>query len=445
MTIQEFRKAINMGLGSAILELKKNKNNDQYKDALLYAVTHNTCYDAQCENTRGNYIFEAIKLVWGSDFLEKVLEEIIECFYKTNDFHLSNQLCDVLYCFWKDGYDRAGEAIWIKFENYLQNIENSNTIIGDQREILENTAISLCDVYGFKGFFVIAKKIGNLMLKTEKLIFTDWFFECACNKFGEKQIMPQLVLQAETSLGKKRFLEEILLEKARSEERDRNRKIKIERTTIESYIEDVKNGKVFIYNSRRLAKNISLEERIKIADIISETDDYKIKIGLMRVFSFIDYPYTLEKLFSIYKLESRELKEYTLEAMARFKDKRLHDLAVFNLKNSFFIIESLQLLRKNFHNDYDLIYSIQRHYHKKCYYDYHSLSGCIQGIFSKRKNPKAFPILLFDYYKNPCSHCRTYTIEIMRQNKCLPENIIAECLYDCSLDTRKLAKRCIVK
>jgi len=348
----------------------------------------------------------------------------------------------LLYCFWKNGYYKAGEAIRINFEDYLQKIENSNTVILDEREILENMAISLCDMHGFKGFFVIVEKMGNLMLKTEKRIFIDWLFECACNKFGEKNFMPQLVLQAETSLEKKRFLEEILLEKTNSEERGRIRETRMETITVESYIEDVKKGKVYWYKARRLAKNISLEERVKIADVISETDDYNSKAALMKIFSFTDYPYSLEKLFSIYQLENKELKEHTLEAMARFKDIRLHELAVYNLKNSFFILKSLGILEKNFRNDYDLIYSIQKHHHKKCPYDYHALSGYIRDIFSKRKNPKAFPVLLFDYYNNPCSHCRTYTVELMRQNNCLPENIVAECLFDCSLDTRKFAKRC---
>ena len=402
----------------------------------MYAATHNTCYDAQSERSRRDYLFDAIKLAGDSYFLEK----IIESFYKAKSFFLSNQLCDLLYCFQKNGYDKAGKAIRIKFEKCLIKILNSSTI-RDQREILEFLAISLCDIYGFKEFFVIAEKMGNLMLKTEKVIFVDWLFNRACEKFGEKRIMPQLDLQAETSPGKKRFLEEILSNKAISEERKKNYKAEMEKITIESFIEAAKNRKPFGYNLRRLVKKVSLEERVKIADIISETDDYETKSAFMRIFYYTDYPYPLDRLFSIYNLENENLKKFTLEAMSRFKDKRLHDLAVFNLKNNLFMLGSLTLLQKNFRNDYDLIYSIQKHHNKKCPYDYHGLSMCIQDIFSKRKDPKAFPILLFDYNKNPCSYCRTQTVKIMRRNKCLPENIIEECLFDCSLDTRKVAKR----
>jgi len=103
ITNQEFRKVINMGLGSAILELQKNENNEQYRNAVLYAATHNTCYDAQVEGSRRDYLFDAIKLSGDSCFLEK----IIECFHKPKDFHLSSQLRGLLYRFWENGYDKA--------------------------------------------------------------------------------------------------------------------------------------------------------------------------------------------------------------------------------------------------------------------------------------------------------------------------------------------------
>jgi hypothetical protein len=47
ITINQFKKAINMGLGSAIIELKQNAgHNEKYREAVLYACTHDT-YDVQ--------------------------------------------------------------------------------------------------------------------------------------------------------------------------------------------------------------------------------------------------------------------------------------------------------------------------------------------------------------------------------------------------------------
>ena len=73
------------------------------RNAVLYAATHNTCYDAQVEGSGRDYLFDAIKLSGDSCFLEK----IIECFHKPKDFHLSSQLRGLLYRFWENGYDKA--------------------------------------------------------------------------------------------------------------------------------------------------------------------------------------------------------------------------------------------------------------------------------------------------------------------------------------------------
>jgi hypothetical protein len=58
ITLNQFKKAINMGLGSAIIELKQNAgNNEKYRETVLYACTHATCYDAQAEGGRQYYLY----------------------------------------------------------------------------------------------------------------------------------------------------------------------------------------------------------------------------------------------------------------------------------------------------------------------------------------------------------------------------------------------------
>ena len=53
MNLSEFKRSINMGMGSAILELMKNQgSNEKYREAVLYACLNNTCYDAQSETRR---------------------------------------------------------------------------------------------------------------------------------------------------------------------------------------------------------------------------------------------------------------------------------------------------------------------------------------------------------------------------------------------------------
>ncbi|MDR1979545.1 MAG: hypothetical protein LBQ42_12495, partial [Synergistaceae bacterium] len=171
------------------------------------------------------------------------------------------------------------------------------------------------------------------------------------------------------------------------------------------------------------------------------TDDPKIKRALLRVFRYVDYPYSVDKLLAIYNEGNDELKEVALESLARFKARRIHDLAVYNLENGFYIPESLGLLGKNFRGKYELVLNVLKSHKDSEEYDYHCLAMEIRKIFSNRRNPKAQEILLFDYYRNRCSFCRKYIVAIMCKSKCIPVDILEECLYDCCEDTRKNAGR----
>lgn len=79
--MKQFKKAINMGFGSAILALKKTPgNNKYYRDAVLYSCLHDTRYDWQCEDARHYYLYEAINLIADkTDFEDKIIEKL----YKT--------------------------------------------------------------------------------------------------------------------------------------------------------------------------------------------------------------------------------------------------------------------------------------------------------------------------------------------------------------------------
>ena len=49
MTKKEFKRAMQCGLGRCIQELQTTREPEKYKDAVLWACTHESAYDAQCE------------------------------------------------------------------------------------------------------------------------------------------------------------------------------------------------------------------------------------------------------------------------------------------------------------------------------------------------------------------------------------------------------------
>ncbi len=438
MNIREFKRNINMGLGSAILELMKEpENNEQYRTAVLYACLHNNCCDVICEKGRHYYLFEAINLVGDLDYFES---KIIECFGKTNDYNITGQLCGLLFLFWENGSDKAAEVLQEKLDELIHKLPHITRYSGkaNPRENVEQIAIWLYDIYGIKSFYDTVKKFGTILMKSkrENVIWYDWFLSNAEDEFGEKRIYKGLEREALKSPEIKRFLDEVNIEAKKEEERQNISKT--DTISIQDLIDASKNNqksRVLGYG-RRLARKASTEELIEIAKKIDDLDDLKIKIALLSVFRAVDYPRSIDNLLEIYDTGNDELQEMVLKVLARFKHKQIHELAVYNLENGIHIPESLGLLEKNFKDEYELILKILKSHKQSMEYDYHSLTMAIRKIFGKRKNSKVKEILLFDYKKNRCSFCREHIVEIMCKSKCIPDNILEECLYDCSEDTQ---------
>lgn len=442
MNSKKFRQSINMGLGGAIIELKNNQDgNAQHRDAVLRACFYDTRYDAQSEATRHNYLFEAITCFADRAYFE---DKIIDRFNRTNGLYLTSQLCNLLTLLAKNGNGNAATALQKKFDALAARLPHI-TRYGFQsapRENAEQLAICLMDLYGIKSFFQTAQKFGSILLKTKKeyVLSYDWFLDSAKRKLGKRKILEGLEKKAITSLETRRFLDEIKRDSKKYAELEKTREDKI---TLQDLLDAAESDKAILFYGygHRLAKKATAEELAEIAGKIDNTDNPLIKTALLSVFRGVDYPYPVDRLLAIYHAGNDQVKEMALQALGRFKHKQIHALAVYNLRNGLHIIESLWLLKKNFHDEYGLVLNALKSYKNSEEYDYHALTLAIQKIFSTRPNPKAKNILLFDYHKNRCSYCRRHIVEIMCKSNCIPDNILEECLYDCNEDTRKTAAR----
>ena len=445
MNIRKFKKEINAGRGSAILALKNGiaQGDDRYKDAVLYACLHDTCYDAQGEPYRCDYLFEAITLTGDTDYFEN---KIIEKLYKVTYFRIHDQLTGLLYLFHKNGSKKAGVVLQNRFDDLIIKLPRIRVYHYTPRESAENIAIWLFKIYGIKSFIESAKKIGGLLLKTgyEYVIFYDDFLSEAKEKFGEERINELLKKEAEKSEEVKYLFDVINADNDNSENSGKNYKgDTITLQDVISWVDDPGRRwmNVYIFGNR-LARNSTPKELNEIADLIETTDNLRLKLTLISVFRIIDYPKSVDKLFEFYENgETEEIKRTTLEALGRFEDKRIHDLAIYNLQNDLYVEDSLDMLKNNFQGEYEIILNALKSYKAFNKYSYHSLTMAIKHIFENITSPEMKEILLFDYHKNRCASCREFMIKKMCETKCIPENILEECLYDSHTEIRKIATK----
>jgi hypothetical protein len=88
LTNDEFKRALEQGLGRAILCLKKH-DPTPYKEIILETCLKDTRYDAQCEGSRVPYLMEAIDLCHDEDFFR---DAILERFPATPNIALDDNL-----------------------------------------------------------------------------------------------------------------------------------------------------------------------------------------------------------------------------------------------------------------------------------------------------------------------------------------------------------------
>lgn len=66
-------------------------------------------------------------------------------------------------------------------------------------------------------------------------------------------------------------------------------------------------------------------------------------------------------------------------------------------------------------------------------------------IIKAQKNPELINCAFWIYEHTPCAHCRLSILEIFIECERVTQNILEECLYDCSTDIRALAKAYLSK
>lgn|GEM_PF-2636524 len=439
--INDFKRTLNSGFGNAIIELKKSKDKGStYKDAILYATIHNTCYDPNCENERYSYLFDAIKCTNDIEFFE---DKIIEKLFKSDFFFTVQQLSGLLYLFGKDGSKKAIHALKNRFDEYLIMLSKKRiyTNAKNTMKCAEILAIRLCEFYGIEYLLKYIEKIEEILINfPEKNTFPyEVILSYSYKKFGEKKLLSILKKKSKNSVKIKKFLDKLLLEEIlRGESSEQIYSPEITYKTLINLAEkkDAHYLSMLTAKASRTAKEI---EVLQAADRLKSEKKLKVMHVLIIFFIFIDYPYDISDIISKYQtIEDESFKADCLNALSRYKDKRLHELAIYNLKNKIFIKESLTLLIKNFNDDYAYILEALEEHKDNERYDFHALALQVIKIFQHRRCKKAFEILNYAYKKDRCSHCRTSLIKIMCNNNIIPEEILQECLYDCSEETKTL-------
>ncbi|TYQ14550.1 UNVERIFIED_CONTAM: hypothetical protein Cloal_0896 [Acetivibrio alkalicellulosi] len=440
MTKGQFKEAFKRGLGSAYLELKNSNCLEEYQDIVLWCCLHNTCYDMQCEGSRGTYLYNAINLYEDKSFFEIA---IIKKFEKKNlDTWLFDQLCDLLYHFAMDGSKSAKEALNKKYDILFTLLSRKRKISSmcSDRDNFERLCVFLTSLNGFQAFKRIVEQIGKFYIDTNNpnIFIMDWFYSNAQNKFGKKRINNYMLENAKKSKSVATFLHEI----------QRFDCEKPHLTTQPSLKELLKacyeqSGYRVKGLANLFARTALLEELTELAKIAITETNPEIKINLLWSFRKKLFPLEESYIFELAESNNDSIRDIAFEMMQHLSSNRIHDYAISLIKEKKEVANSLSLLCRCYQpKDEPLLVECVKDltvsYNSGLWHGVHMDVEDLLKKSSCRFDPSMF---IHMYKKTLCSYCRSSLVHTMYKRKILPIEILKECLYDSYDDTRKFAAR----
>ncbi|MCL2387956.1 MAG: HEAT repeat domain-containing protein [Defluviitaleaceae bacterium] len=441
MTAKIFLRNLRRGLGSAIVELHTNPNHIKYKAIVLRCCLKDIAYDTQSEGTKGFYLYTAIRALEAEDEFEDI---IINAFMKRLEIRLFHQLADILCLYIGDGSEKAENAFNAKYRALFEQLSTQRTFPHKycEREQFEYLMICKVDNYNWQGFKECITDAGSILIKRNDDVCNsyDWFL-CRCeNIFGKKRVTQYFTAVSEKSPEVKAFVA------ANSElENTREGHLRTEQTvTLQSYIERAKEleNDTSPYAKMhsvavRLLRHATQDDLIELIAVIANEQSDKIRAYLLHIFRRVDFPADIDMLIKYAESNCELLQTNAVEALKRFEDPRIHDLAVTFIAAGN-TSDGLPLLKKNWRKQDEPL--IREHVLLSSKVS-HDLQMDILDIYSQHRSKSCGDILEHIYRNGECAYCRYGIVSAMRKNRVLSEKILNECLYDSYDKTRKLANR----
>ena len=443
MNEKTFLHQLRRGLGSAIVELKENYQRRKYKEIVLRCCLKDIGYDTQTEGTKGHYLYAAICALDEKDEFENV---IIDAFMKRLDHRLFQQLADILCLYAEDGSEKAKNALRAKYQCLAEQLLSQRAFPYRycEREQFEYLMIYEVDTYkwpAFKKCIADASHI-SMMRKDDACDCYDWFVSHCENAFGNERITRYFEMASEKSVEIKAFVAAINeSEKTRKE----NSHLRVEpEVTLESYISRAggsENDRYAYTRMRivaiRFSRQSNQDDLKNLVSIIIDEQSDEIKARLLQVFRVVDFPADINILINYAKSDCKRLQDSAVDALERFKDKRIRDLAV-KFITSGNLDAGFSLLVKNLKKQDEALLRVHILSSKQVP---HAIQQGIRDIYSKRRSKSCGDILEHVYRHGECTFCRADIVRAMWKSRVLRADILNECLYDSYDETREMARR----
>ena len=443
MTEKDFLHDLRRGLGGAVIELQKNPDRYKYRDIVLRCCLKNIAYDTQCEGTKGHYLYTAVCALGAKDEFEDIL---IGAFMNRLELHFFSQLFDILRLYADDGSEKAKNALRKKYQSLAEQLTRQRTFPFKYCEREQFEALMEYEVITNKwpAFKKCVEDAGRIIIKRndDDGCFYECFIEQSEDVFGKERVARYFDTASEKSAEAGAFVASM---RNLQEIQEENRRLRTEpEVTLDSYIAIARELEKSEYPLAEMMRFTHIFSRqgttddfLNLVSVIEGEQSDEIKAKLLTVFRRIKFPGDIELLIKYAQSDYYWLQYIAVEALERFKDQRVHDLAIKFIESGN-LEAGLPLLIKNWRGSDEPLIRERVLASKRAS---HSLQWNLRDIYGEHSSKTCGDILEHAYRNGDCSYCRSSIVKVMQKNRVLSADILNECLYDSYDDTRKMAQR----
>jgi len=134
--------------------------------------------------------------------------------------------------------------------------------------------------------------------------------------------------------------------------------------------------------------------------------------------------------------DKKHIRRSAFRVLSKVKDQRIRDVALERVNNGDF--RAIDLFEENYESG-DVPFLLEKIKAVADKDEVHSAGYSLLDVVKSNKLYTESDTLMWIYENTPCSQCRYNSFSLILQHNAVPEDMLNECLYDCSEDTRKVA------
>src|ERR1035437_5964494 len=259
METREFKNAIDLGLGRAILHLL-DRDVLPSREVILDACLHNKAYDPQVEGSRAAYMLEAMRASGEPAFYA---DAVIRSLVEEADGWDTSQRFQIAKLLAQDGNESARQAM-------RSVLRLRSTFDGEVAE-------AFIELDGLAGLVLVVRRIGELLTQNPERWEMDYLLSVASDIYGKEAVETTLNGAAETDPNIKAYLNAVEENRTLRSQSQRLDPASLTYGDVRSLIEANKAGGIL----HGWAKTASESDLVLAAhDLIKETDPKKLKLYL---------------------------------------------------------------------------------------------------------------------------------------------------------------------